>query len=133
VTILLDHEVDILIYTVDTICCYCSCLPITTIPMLPPACYLWLLRWCAGYNTSLNLANFKFKYCSSSTTIFHRADPRGPKTVPFAVAQLVFHTSLPSGRLEHCLPLRRVTLHIMVKQTPSLSNSNHLNGCQKSE
>lgn len=77
--------------------------------------------------------------------IFHLyfpwAEPREPEhkqmnlelLIPFAVAQLVFYTSLPSGRLEHCLPLRRVTLHIMVKQTPSLSNSNHLNGCQKSE
>ena len=63
--------------------------------------------------------------------------------IPFAVAQLVFYTSLPSGRLEHCqrgeLSSTYWSIH---KQTPStfhsstffaLSNSNHLNGCQKSE
>ena len=89
---------------------------------------------CAGYlskSCSLQVQRLQVALSLTSILYFPWAEPRGPQhkqmncgcgILPFAVAQLVFHTSLPSGRLEHCLPLRTVTIHILVhSQTHSFN------------
>ena len=81
---------------------------------------------CVGYlskSCSLQVQRLQVARSLASILYFSLAEPRGPQhkqmncgcsILPFAVAQLVFHTLLPSGRLEHCLPLRTVTIHILV-------------------
>ena len=82
------------------------------------ACAGCLSKSCSLQVQRLQVALWQLPFCT-----FRGLNREGPNInkwtvdcgiLPFAVAQLVFHTSLPSGRLEHCLPLRTVTIHILV-------------------